>query len=78
MPRELSVVRGEAIEIQDSTERPDMPLDEVLATVERRAILLALRRAGGQRSKAARTIGISRSRLYRRMDALGIRPREDL
>lgn len=73
-----NMVRGEAIEIQDNTDRPDMPLDEVLATVERRAILLALRRAGGQRSKAARTIGISRSRLYRRMDALGIRPREDL
>ncbi len=73
-----NIVRGEAIEIQDNTDRADMPLDEVLATVERRAILLALRRAGGQRSKAARTIGISRSRLYRRMEALGIRPREDL
>ncbi|HUU85694.1 MAG TPA: sigma 54-interacting transcriptional regulator [Phycisphaerae bacterium] len=73
-----NLVRGETIEVRDNADRPDMPLDEVLATVERRAILAALRRAGGQRSKAARTIGISRSRLYRRMEALGIRPREDL
>jgi DNA-binding NtrC family response regulator len=46
--------------------------------VERRAILSALRRAGGQRSRAARAMGVSRSRLYRRMEALGIHPREDL
>lgn len=48
------------------------PLDEVLAGLERREILAALERAGGQRSLAAKLMGISRSRLYRRMDALGI------
>lgn len=47
-------------------------LDEVLYSVERREILTALARAGGQRTKAAESLGISRSRLYRRMAALGI------
>ncbi|HSW46756.1 MAG TPA: sigma 54-interacting transcriptional regulator [Phycisphaerae bacterium] len=49
-------------------------LDDLLADSERWAILSALRQAGGGRSLAARTLGISRSRLYRRMDALGIDP----
>jgi len=48
-------------------------LDEVLSAVERREILAALARACGQRTKAANLLGISRSRLYRRMEALGIR-----
>ena len=52
------------------------PLDETLADVERRTILGSLRRARGQRSLAAKLMGISRSRLYRRMDALGINPSE--
>ena len=43
----------------------------------RQAILSALRRADGQRSQAAREMGISRSRLYRRMEALGIHPRKE-
>lgn len=49
-------------------------LDTLLCDFERQAILAALRRAGGGRSLAARQLGISRSRLYRRMDALGIEP----
>lgn len=47
-------------------------LDLTLRDVERDEILAALRRARGKRSRAARLLGISRSRLYRRMDALGI------
>lgn len=50
-------------------------LDQVLTTIERREIVAALRRARGQRTEAARRLGISRSRLYRRMEALGIDPR---
>jgi propionate catabolism operon transcriptional regulator len=46
--------------------------------VEKREILMALRRARGQRAQAARSLGISRSRLYRRMEALGIDPRVDI
>ena len=52
------------------------PLDQMLTTIERREILSALKRAKGQRTLAARLLGISRSRLYRRMEALGIDPRE--
>lgn len=51
------------------------PLDEVLNAIEKREIVAALRRANGQRTKAARLLSISRSRLYRRMEALGIDPR---
>jgi len=73
-----NLVRGDTVEIFDGDKKLDLPLDDVLASVERRAILSALRRAGGQRSRAARAMGVSRSRLYRRMEALGIHPREDL
>ncbi len=51
------------------------PLDRQMADCERSAILNALKAAGGGRSRAARMLKISRSRLYRRMDALGISPR---
>ena len=47
-------------------------LDHILSNVERKEIVKALQRAGGRRTLAARILGISRSRLYRRMDALGI------
>ena len=52
------------------------PLDRILTTIEKREIVAALKRANGQRTLAARLLGISRSRLYRRMEALGIDPRE--
>ena len=47
-------------------------LDIILSNVERKEILKALQRAGGRRTLAARMLGISRSRLYRRIEALGI------
>lgn len=47
-------------------------LDQVLAAVERKEIINALRKAGGRRTLAARLLGISRSRLYRRMEALRV------
>jgi PAS domain S-box-containing protein len=71
------LVRGETIELHGGVDERDLPLDDVLASVERQAILAALHRAGGQRSRAARAMSISRSRLYRRMEALGIHPGED-
>lgn len=54
----------------------DGSLDGMLATIEKREILAALQRARSQRTLAARDLGISRSRLYRRMEALGIDPRK--
>ena len=47
-------------------------LDHILSVVERKEIIKALQRAGGRRTLAARILGISRSRLYRRMEALAI------
>lgn len=54
-----------------------LDLDQRLAEVERRTILAAIEKAHGQRNLAARLMGISRSRLYRRMAALGIKPDQD-
>lgn len=51
-------------------------LDDILARVEREAIQRALNAAGRQRNRAAQLMGISRSRLYRRMEALGINPND--
>lgn len=66
------------VEVFEREKRLDLSLDNVLASVERRAIPLVLRGAGDQRNQAARGLGRSRSRLHRRMEALGIHPREDL
>jgi DNA-binding NtrC family response regulator len=49
-----------------------LPMDQVLEEVERRLILLALRRNQGNKSRAAEWLGIWRQRLMRRMEALGI------
>jgi len=54
-----------------SPPRP-VPLDDLLKQVERRLILLALRRAEGKKSKAAESLGLTVPRLLRRMEALGI------
>lgn len=51
-------------------------LDAILRRLERQHIIEALYRSRGQRTDAARALGISRSRLYRRMEVLGIDPRE--
>ncbi len=50
-------------------------LDEILISIETREIVGALKQVQGQRTQAAKLLGISRSRLYRRMEALGIDPR---
>ena len=50
----------------------NLPLEETLAEVERRLIRLALRRARGNRSRAAELLGIHRPRLARRMESLGL------
>jgi len=69
-------VRGDGTREMAPDDADALRLDPYLARVEREAILQALKAAGGQRLKAARLMEISRSRLYRRMDALGIRPDE--
>lgn len=68
-------IRGEELALPGIDETiPATSLDEILEHAERRAILAALRRARGRRNLAAKLMGISRSRLYRRMEALNIVP----
>ena len=55
-----------------SNDATNRSLDDILIEVENREILGALHRANGQRTAAARLLGITRSRLYRRIDALKI------
>jgi transcriptional regulator with AAA-type ATPase domain len=54
--------------------RSDDPivLEEFLAGVEKELITRALRRAKGNKSKAARLLGLTRPRLYRRLIQLGL------
>ena len=59
----------EAVEMTDAVR---IDLDEILERVERKLIQYALERTGGARAGAARMMGISRSRLYRRLHALGL------
>lgn len=47
-------------------------LDEFLASIERELIARALRRSKGNKAKAARLLGMTRPRLYRRMLQLGL------
>lgn len=49
-----------------------MPLDELLAKVEREQLEAALQAARGNKSKAADLLGVTRPRLYRRLTELGI------
>lgn len=55
----------------DTIDRPP-PLDSVLESVERRLLSLALARFRGNKSKAAEFLGISRARIHRRCEQLGL------
>lgn len=53
------------------------PLDALLEQVERRMLTTAMRKAGGNKSKAAEWLGIWRARLIRRLEALGLNQEEE-
>jgi transcriptional regulator with AAA-type ATPase domain len=57
-------------------ERP-LPLDTLLEQVERSLIVLALRKARNNKTRAAEILSIWRPRLSRRMEALGIGDQEE-
>jgi two-component system, NtrC family, response regulator AtoC len=53
---------------------PGMTLKEGLAAFERAMIVAALERCGGNRSEAARQLGLARTHLYAKLDEHGITP----
>jgi DNA-binding NtrC family response regulator len=56
---------------------PEQPLASAVAEVERTRILDALERCGGNQTRAARMLGISRNTLLARLDSYGLpRPRK--
>jgi two-component system response regulator AtoC len=50
----------------------ELPLRDAVAALEKRLIMRALARAGGNRSEAARQLGIGRPVLYAKMEAYGL------
>ncbi|MDP3277717.1 MAG: sigma-54 dependent transcriptional regulator [Deltaproteobacteria bacterium] len=53
-----------------------LSLKDALAKLERALIVQALERAAGNRSEAARTLGMARPQLYTRLDEYGLNKRE--
>jgi transcriptional regulator with PAS, ATPase and Fis domain len=76
MPSDLPPEIG--VDDEPGTTRVEMPRDDEPSTAghvdtpEARRILRALQRAGGNRERAARVLGISRVTLWRRIKALGL------
>jgi transcriptional regulator with PAS, ATPase and Fis domain len=73
LPRALRTAATDARAAQAAGPvRPVPKLDEVLEQVERRLIELALRKTKGDQTAAADLLGVYRSRLVRRVKALGL------
>ena len=68
LPHALRVKAG----LVRPTPDPSLNLDATLATVEKRLIQIALDKAGSNATKAAELLGIWRTRLLRRIEALGL------
>ncbi len=71
IPPEIRGERGGAYALP-ARAKELVTLKEMMARVERRIIERALARSGGNRSRAARRLGINRPFLYRRMKELGL------
>lgn len=70
LPSRLLQAASAAAQAQRATKA--IVLDEFLAQVEHELVTRALRRAKGNKSKAARLLGLTRPKLYRRLVQLGI------
>ncbi len=70
-PEEIRQAGGKGPAASHAAE-PD--LDRAAREAEAQAILAALERAGGNRTQAARILGIHKSTLYRKMKRLGLEP----
>jgi DNA-binding NtrC family response regulator len=70
LPRRLQWAADAAV--QARPEEPAIILDEFLAAIELELIQRALAQAKGNKAKAARLLGLTRPRLYRRLVQLGL------
>ena len=75
--RATLLARDSSISVQDLSLPADSPFSnplEMMTLEEAEGVLIgkALARAGGNVSQAARTLGMSRTALYRRMEKLGL------
>jgi two-component system response regulator AtoC len=68
-------LRAAAAEVPTAAGEDGVALREAVADLERRMIVRALARAGGNRSEAARQLGIGRPLLYAKMEQYGLAPR---
>ncbi|WP_442484305.1 helix-turn-helix domain-containing protein [Aeoliella sp. SH292] len=73
-PRDLPRVMLHAVEgAALATDRPQpIDLDAYLSRVESTLVLRALELAGGNKAEAARLLGVSRPRLYRKLEQMGL------
>ncbi|MCE9568346.1 MAG: sigma 54-interacting transcriptional regulator [Planctomycetes bacterium] len=68
LPRELRVRAGLAPLVASKP----LPLDAILEAVEKRLIMLAMRKTNNHQGKAAELLGVFRARLGRRLEALKV------
>lgn len=73
-PRHLPKIVHHAIEQAAlTTDRPEpIDLDDYLSRVESALVSRALELAGGKKAEAARLLGVSRPRLYRKLEQMGL------
>ena len=61
----------------DAPDLEAMSLRDALGSVEKRLIIAALDRTGGNRSEAARSLGIARTQLYAKLEEYGLMSKND-
>ena len=72
LPRTLRL-RHAAEQVAGAEPARKLPLAEILDAVERKLMMFALERSGGNKSRAAEMLGLWRMHLLRRMEKLGIK-----
>jgi DNA-binding NtrC family response regulator len=72
LPKRIELALDAAARPRRREER--IVVDEFLAQIERELIERALAQSKGNKAKAARLLGVTRPRLYRRMVQLGLEP----
>jgi two-component system response regulator HydG len=68
----LALQEGGEWEKQDHVSQGDVPSDLPLEEVERATILKTLKSSGGNKSEAARRLGITRKTLHKKLKKYGV------